>query len=260
MDGSSEEQLSEELSEEPDRPLVSLDDLTDEILFDEVCAQLTMSLNGPCDLCRLARCCRRLHAGIMRDATFVSRRGSERGVPGVTSLEELAVLEAVQNIGPDEVRCTFHGADTTIRPGSLARIDDVAHLMLLHPTLTLCIDAHTGRNAPDLFASVFTWQRARSINRRLITGGISYERIRSRGWGKRIAVAAGWQPGVESARAELYLSLGGVEMPPRPELYERAEAEQLPMERRPGHPIPGYMSEEPLSDSEEDTTYDDVDT
>ena len=142
------------------------------------------------------------------------------------------MLEALENLSPfREVRATFMGADTEIRTASLARLDDVASLLRQHPSLRVCIDAHTGRHAPNFYAPHFTWQRAVTVAQHLASAGVAVERITARGWGKRVAIAAGWQPGLESARAELYFSFpNGLELPPRPECYE-ACSDEPPVER-----------------------------
>ena len=126
------------------------------------------------------------------------------------------------------IRVTFLGADTEIRSTSLTRLTDVAAIMVRHPRLLLEIEAHTGRNAPPAYAPHFTSQRGRAVALHLASLGVCLERCFHRGWGKDIAIAAGWQQGLESARAELYFSLDGLLMPRRPHVYDGRE---LPLAR-----------------------------
>ena len=49
-------------------------------------------------------------------------------------------------------------------------------------------------------------------------------RITCRGWGKAIAVAAGWSAGLDSRHAEVFFRLDGAEMPPRPPHYAQGQA------------------------------------
>ena len=133
------------------------------------------------------------------------------------------MLESLRNLVPEgNVKIIFMGADTAIRPGSLARLDDIARLLQQHVgRLTVSIEAHTGRNAPPSFAPHFTRARATVIMLRLLAEGVSQAQIETaNGWGKDVAIAAGWQPGIESAHAELYFTIDGLTMPPRPSYYD----------------------------------------
>ena len=201
-------------------------DIPDELL-DAVCVSLNGMLNGPAVLACLAACCTRTRRAL-HDPEFVARRALERdsGCTGVRTLQQLSLLEALQNIGP--CRAVFMGACTEIRTASIARLDDIAKLLHLHPRATFVVEAHTGRHAPSAFAPALTRQRARAIVAHLERLGVDTRArcMAMRGWGKQIAVAAGWEPGLESARAELFLSLDGVELPSRPHYYDGQQLER----------------------------------
>lgn len=196
-------------------------------LVDAICAQLAASLDGPADLARVAKSCQRLRT-LVRSADFARRRGEEREQANLSTLEQLAVLEVLRNIGTN--RLVYEGASIALRAGSRARCEDFAKLMLRHPSLTVSVEAHTGRNAPEGFAPAFTKARAMQGFRYLARLGVGHDRITAcNGWGKDVAIAAGWQPGIESARAELFFRLpvaavgagGGaaIELPSRPCYY-----------------------------------------
>jgi hypothetical protein len=204
----------------------NLVELPDELL-EEVSTRLCADLDGPASFGRFCCTCSRARR-LGSDVALLGQRGLERGQSGVATLEQLAVLEALQNLG--SARVVFLGADINIRPGSLARLDELAALMLRHPRLTVTVEAHTGRNAPDRFAPQFTCMRADAVAHRLIDRGVLDARITCNGWGKRIAMAAGWQPGVESAIAELFFHLDGLTLPMRPGYYSGV----LPPEIGPG--------------------------
>lgn len=207
---------------------VELITLPDEIV-ETIAASICATLNGPTDLARLASTCTHLRQHCS-DHALLGRLGAERGEPCVASLEQLAVLEALRNVGLP-IRIVFMGADTEIRPGSLARLDDLALLMLQHRRLTLSIEAHTGRNAPPAFAPAFTRARAERVSKRLRRSHVPQARISAcRGWGSDIAIAAGWQPGIESARAELFFTLDNLTLPPRPSYYDGRTAPTSPDE------------------------------
>lgn len=191
-------------------------------LLDAILCRVESELNGPTLLCRLSLTCHVLWE-LCSDADFIGRCGSKKGQTGLQTLEQLTVLESLRNlVAEGNVRIIFMGADTAIRPGSLARLDDLAGLLQQHAErLTVCIDAHTGRNAPPSFAPRFTRARAKVIMLHFLAEGVSQTQIESaNGWGKDIALSAGWQPGIESAHAELFFSIGGVTIPPRPSYYD----------------------------------------
>ena len=201
-------------------------------LLEAISSRVESALNGPTTLCRLSLTCHALHEHC---SNLVHRCGSRRGQDGIKTLEQLSVLESLRNlVAEGNVKIIFMGADTAIRPGSLARLDDIAGLLQQHKELNVSIEAHTGRNAPPSFAPRFTRARAKVIMLRLLAEGVSLAQIASaNGWGKDIAIAAGWQPGIESAHAELYFTIGGLTIPPRPSYYD-------------GHSLPtgdGYESD-----------------
>lgn len=192
--------------------------LPDELL-EVILRRVESGLNGPAHLTRLSLTCCTLQ-GRCGDAQLVCRCGLDRG-QRVETLEQLAVLEALRNLVPEgNVKAVFMGADTEIRTGSLARLDELAALLRQHKQLTVSIDAHTGRNAPPNYAPHFTRARAWFVAMRLMEQDVPPQRIISTiGWGKDIAIAAGWQPGLESAIAELFFHLDGLTLPPRPSYY-----------------------------------------
>ena len=227
-----------------------------EELLDACVSHLARTLDGPADLARLACTCRQLCGFILAPA-FVARCGVERGHPGLASLSQLAVHEALTNIGTN--RLVFEGADVRLRAGSLARCDEFASLMLRHSALTVSVEAHTGRNAPEFYAPSFTAVRAGRIANKLAAAGVDPDRISARGWGKVIAIAANWQPGIESARAELFFRLPpaagatteGLELPPRPAYYAGKEPPE------PDDDFDNFLSDEDSDEEDVEDEYED---
>ena len=204
--------------------------LPDELL-DGICADLNAQLDGPAMLASLGATCNRLR-GMCIDTDFVARRAQERAIPGaISTLELLGLAEALQNLcggirSQGIAKLHFMSQDIDIMPGSLARLDELALLLRRHGRLTVAIEAHTGLNAPAGFAPIFTRHRAERVAERLLEVSriADSSRVTARnGWGKSVAVAAGWAAGAESARAELFFSLDGVTMPARPEYYRGRE-------------------------------------
>ena len=142
----------------------------------------------------------------------------ERGAPEtIKTLEALALLEAVSAIGGNQV--TFEGAITQLKPGFGGRLAAYAELLKRFGRAHLHIDAHTGRNAPSTYAPSFTRDRARTVRQELEERGVHRARVTCTGWGKIVAVHAGWPVGQESARGELYVEQDRVFYPARPAYY-----------------------------------------
>ena len=135
----------------------------------------------------------------------------QRGAPtGVATFEQLALHEALTAL--ETSRITFEGASRDIQSSSMPAVSEYARLLRRHPRASAHVDAHTGVHAPSSFAPAFTCERARSVVSELVAQGVAASRLTSTGWGKAIAVAAGWPPGCFSARAEVRIVL------PKPQL------------------------------------------
>ena len=212
-------------------------------LLDRLGAELLDDLaGGTVALVMLSCTCRRLRS-FFADPSWAARRGEERGVPGVCNLEALAVLEVVTGLGTN--RIFFRDAQPVFRKGStLARLDEFAVLLRRHPRLTVHIEGHTGSSAPDVAAVPFSRERAQAVAQALLERELLVhapdarrarvwsasmptarfaDRITCRGWGKEIAVAAGWSAGLDSRHAEVFFRLDSAELPPRPAHYGRGE-------------------------------------
>lgn len=199
-------------------PVVGWQQLSDDLLL-SVAAKLETA-----DYARLRACSHGLRL-LFTTAWYcrVSRSAA-------ASLEELAVSQAADAVGDNRV--DFEGMSTELRDGNGPVIDRHLAVLSRFPQLTLRIDAHTGRHAPTTFAGPFTLERAREVSGEFVSRGLSESRVRAFGWGKTIAVRAGWQAGRESARAELYFEFGGASFPPRPDCYagQTPYAEELSSE------------------------------
>ena len=115
----------------------------------------------------------------------------QRGAPtGVATFEQLALHEALTAL--ETSRITFEGASRDIQSSSMPAVSEYARLLRRHPRASAHVDAHTGVHAPSSFAPAFTCERARSVVSELVAQGVAASRLTSTGWGKAIAVAAGW--------------------------------------------------------------------
>ena len=146
----------------------------------------------------------------------------------VTGLQTVAVWRELENIerpGAAPHRVTFEGASCEVRDESLPIVAAFGRLLQRFPTARLQIHAHTGRHAPPTYAPKFTRERAAEVAeilRRM--HGISPARLRPRGWGKSVAIAARWPAGRESARGEMFVEIDGLLLPPLAAHYEGVDA------------------------------------
>ena len=181
-------------------------------LSDDMVVKIATALT-PAAYARLRGSC-----GAMRQLLTPAHLIHERGAPeAIKTLEALALLEAVSAIGGNQV--TFEGAITQLKPGFGGRLAAYAALLKRFGRAHLHIDAHTGRNAPSTYAPSFTRDRARTVRQELEGRGVHRARVTCTGWGKIVAIHAGWPVGQESARGELYVELDRVFYPARPAYY-----------------------------------------
>lgn len=181
-------------------------------LSDDLVVKIATALS-PAAYARLRGSC-----GAMRQLLTPAHLIQERGAPEtIKTLEALALLEAVSAIGGNHV--TFEGAITQLKPGFGGRLASYAELLKRFGRAHLHIDAHTGRNAPSTYAPSFTRDRARTVRQELEERGVHRARVTCTGWGKIVAVHAGWPVGQESARGELYVEQDRVFYPARPAYY-----------------------------------------
>jgi hypothetical protein len=181
-------------------------------LSDDLVVKIATALS-PAAYARLRGSC-----GAMRQLLTTAHLIQERGAPEtIKTLEALALLEAVSAIGGNHV--TFEGAITQLKPGFGGRLAAYAELLKRFGRAHLHIDAHTGRNAPSTYAPSFTRDRARTVRQELEERGVHRARVTCTGWGKIVAVHAGWPVGQESARGELYVEQDRVFYPARPAYY-----------------------------------------
>lgn len=145
--------------------------------------------------------------------------------------EALEMLAVHQSLAEQRNSNTVHfeGVSTEIRTEYLSTLDAVATLMARHRNLIAIIDAHTGVRAPAELAPMFTQQRANQVADELCHLGVNPVRLKTRAWGKEVALVSGWAVGRDSARAEIYLHMQNrhVELPPRPEYYELASMPEV---------------------------------
>lgn len=177
------------------------------------------------DVAHLSCADKQMHAVLQPAAVARHRLPTVPWRDKVTTLEQLAVWEALEAIACHRV--TFEGAATEIRDESQPVVAAYANLLGRFPSLKLSIHAHVGRHAPPSFALSFTRERAEEVASRLeYDHGIEPERISSRGWGKAVALHAGWPAGRESARGELFVECHGLLLPPLPSHYHGVEPDQ----------------------------------
>ena len=179
------------------------------------------------DVAALQRCSHRF-CEVLQPTVIATRRLPGSLAIRISSLAQLAAWDIISRMKRHAV--TYEGASSDVREDSLPVISAFASVLKRFPEARLQIHAHTGRNAPPLYAPGFTRDRADEVaGILLVEHGISSERITARGWGKAVALAAGWPAGRQSARGELFIDIGGLLLPPWPSYYDGVDSASTPM-------------------------------
>jgi len=116
--------------------------------------------------------------------------------------------------------------------GSRRRVENIAKILQQFETATLTVDAHCGIAAPTGIAPGFSRARGVALQEQLVrlAGDDLLQRITVNPWGRRVTERAAVSSHSYGAVAregrgwvEVYLSLGDVAFPNRPEFYEGIE-------------------------------------
>lgn len=154
-------------------------------------------------------------------------------LPLTCGLEHLAVVETLGQWGGNQLSLVIGRPD----PDEEEYVAAAAALARQHPTATIRIDAHAGfeiapREVAEAQGRHVAADEAAYEAARVVAGlrrrGVAPDRIDARAWGSRIAPHFLGSLGVGS---EVYVTLDGVELPPRPVCHEETA-------RETGHPLP----------------------
>jgi hypothetical protein len=204
---------------------------------------------GAANLARLQKTCRRL-ASLLGQPALLRDVVKDRSVAyKITSLEQLAFWEAVEEAGlMEENRIGFDLASLAIDSSaqhathaddiqdSMARIFAVRRIAHRFPETRILIEAHTGTIAPPYIGVYFSRSRGEAVGLALLwqqeDGAFHLDttRMHVTGWGIRISQAAArdlLHPHGALARrgkgwAEIYLVHGraDLQLPSRPDFYQ----------------------------------------
>ena len=127
-------------------------DLPDDALS-AICAAITSDLcEGVSSLIALSQTNKALHA-VATSSSTLSRCAAQNGITAISpSLALLDVIETVKGLGQNRIyfkatKSYSEQQPTKIRPGSsFPRLAEYVLLMRRHPTLTVRIEGHEGRN------------------------------------------------------------------------------------------------------------------
>lgn len=175
------------------------------------------------DVARLQGCNSRFRQVLHARDVATQRLQQQPWAASITSLQQVAVWEGIERIEGNRV--TYEGASVEVRESSHPTVEAFGRLLQRFPSIRLQIHAHTGRNAPPTFAPRFTRDRAEEVSEMLVRlYSIPRHRMTARGWGKAVAVHNNWPAGRDSARAELFVEVDGLTLPPLPAHYEGVDA------------------------------------
>lgn len=209
----------------PPRHAYSLLDLPESAL-DTLCFWITQMPNGYARFMHFASCSRQMQALLLMPSASPSKSLQPDLPAGCSSMEQLAVHEALLNIGTN--RIYFHPASTRLIPSSELVVEEFAKILLRHPRLTARLDGLCGPTAPGREIAFQTSRsRAFRVHGVLSALGVKQERLDVVSWGARVAFAAQWPvwSNPEYARVELFVKLDGIEFPLRSPDYARVQDE-----------------------------------
>lgn len=115
----------------------------------------------------------------------IAKLGQQREV-------EMAKLEAqqtergwVMTLGD----IVFDVNGTTLKPGAMGRIDQLADFLKAHPERSVTIEGYTDSTGSEIYNEQLSRQRAESVREALVSRGINPDRIRAIGRGESAPVA-----------------------------------------------------------------------
>jgi len=131
------------------------------------------------------------------------------------TLEQIALAEALAEV---ETSIRFEFRQVTLEPSSLPALERLAVILKRHASLKVSVEGHCGLEAPRAMGYEFTRMRADAVKRALVALGVDGSRLAARGFSnaKPLVWRLGDRAGARNRRVELYVDVGGVEVPPRP--------------------------------------------
>ena len=79
---------------------------------------------------------------------------------------------------------------STLKPESMGIINEIFELMNKYPDLKFSIEGHTDSDGEEAFNQTLSEERAKTVMDKLITMGISSDRLSSKGWGESIPLTS----------------------------------------------------------------------
>ena len=82
----------------------------------------------------------------------------------------------------------------TLKPGATANVEKISAILNQYPSYNISVEGHTDATGSDAYNQQLSERRAASVREALIAGGVSAERITSKGFGKTQPVASNDTP------------------------------------------------------------------
>ena len=76
----------------------------------------------------------------------------------------------------------------TLKPESMGIINEIYELLEKYPDLKFSVEGHTDSDGEDTFNQTLSEERAQTVMNKLITMGISADRLSSKGWGETMPI------------------------------------------------------------------------
>ena len=79
---------------------------------------------------------------------------------------------------------------STLKPESMGIINEIYTLLDQHPDLKFSVEGHTDSDGDDAFNQTLSEARAKTVMDKLVSMGISADRLKSKGWGETMPVTS----------------------------------------------------------------------
>jgi outer membrane protein OmpA-like peptidoglycan-associated protein len=79
---------------------------------------------------------------------------------------------------------------SSLKPESMGIINEIYELMENHPELKFSVEGHTDSDGEDAFNQTLSEARAKTVRDKLVSMGISTDRLSSKGWGETMPVTS----------------------------------------------------------------------
>jgi len=145
---------------------------------------------------------------------YVASMRTLRHEQDLSTLEQIALAESLAELST-EIR--FRYREVTLERSSHGPLSKLAALLRRHEGITISVEGHCGLEAPRAMGYQFTRERATAVKEVLVAHGVDDARLKIRAFSntRPLVWQLGDSAGAANRRVELYVTINGIEVPPR---------------------------------------------